>query len=59
MKMHANYTCITCTSEATKKIYSEAFNTDIDKVQVLGMPRIDYLLGEYYGCFFYHNNRGY
>ena len=46
MKMHANYTCITCTSEATKKIYSEAFNTDIDKVQVLGMPRIDYLLGE-------------
>ncbi len=46
MKMHANYTCITCTSEATKRIYSEAFNTDLDKVQVLGMPRIDYLLGE-------------
>ncbi len=46
MKMHAGYTCITCTSEATRKIYSEAFNTDIEKIKVLGMPRIDYLLGE-------------
>lgn len=44
MKMHAGYTCITCTSEATRKIYSEAFNTDIEKIKVLGMPRIDYLL---------------
>ena len=46
MKMHANYTCITCTSKATRKIYSEAFNTDIDKIKVFGMPRIDYILGK-------------
>ena len=46
MKMHANYTCITCTSEETRKIYAEAFNTSIDKIKVLGMPRIDYLLGK-------------
>ena len=45
MNMHANYTCVTCTSKATRIIYSEAFNTDLDKIQVLGMPRIDYLLG--------------
>lgn len=46
MKMHANYTCVTCTSEATRKIYAEAFNTDIDKIKVWGMPRIDYILGK-------------
>lgn len=46
MRMHANYTCVTCTSEETRKIYSEAFNTDIEKVKVLGMPRIDYILGK-------------
>lgn len=46
MKMHANYTCITCASNATKKIYSEAFNTDLKKIKVFGMPRIDYILGK-------------
>ena len=46
MNMHANYTLITCTSEATRKIYSEAFNTDIEKIKVYGMPRIDYILGK-------------
>ena len=46
MKMHANYDLITCTSEATRKTYSEAFNTDINKIEVLGMPRIDYILGK-------------
>ena len=46
MKMHANYTCVTCASEATKKIFKEAFNTNIDKIKVWGMPRIDYLLGK-------------
>ena len=44
MKMHANYDLITCTSEETRKIYSEAFNTDINKIEILGMPRIDYIL---------------
>ena len=46
MKMHNNYTCVTCASEATRKIYAEAFNTNIDKIKVWGMPRIDYLLGK-------------
>lgn len=46
MKMHANYTCITCTSNETRKIYSKAFGTDISKIKVLGMPRIDYILGK-------------
>ena len=45
MRMHANYDMVSCTSEATRKIYSEAFNTDIEKIKVLGMPRIDYILG--------------
>lgn len=46
MRMHANYTCVTCISEETRKIYAEAFNTDIEKVKVLGMPRLDYILGK-------------
>lgn len=46
MKMHANYTCVTCTSSATKNIYAEAFNTDKNKIHVWGMPRIDYILGK-------------
>ena len=46
MKMHANYTCVTCTSEITRKFYSEAFRTDTNKIKVLGMPRLDYVLGK-------------
>jgi len=42
--MHGNYTYITCASNATKQFYSEAFNTEPDKIKVLGMPRIDYIL---------------
>ncbi len=46
MGMHSNYTCVTCASEATRKIYAEAFNTDLNKIKVMGMPRIDYILGK-------------
>ena len=46
MNMHANYTLVTCTSKATREIYSEAFNTDIEKIKIYGMPRIDYILGK-------------
>lgn len=46
MRMHKNYTFITCTSETTKEIYSEAFGTEKEKILVLGMPRVDYLLGK-------------
>jgi len=42
--MHKNYSYITCASNITKKFYSEAFNTELDKIKVLGMPRIDYIL---------------
>lgn len=46
MKMHQNYTNITCTSEATKKVYAKAFQTEESKILTLGMPRVDYLLGK-------------
>ena len=46
MKMHKNYTFVTCTSYATRELYSEAFGIEKEKVLVLGMPRIDYLLGK-------------
>ena len=46
MDMHSNYTCVTCASEKTKKIYAEAFNTSLDKIKVIGMPRVDYILGK-------------
>ena len=46
MKMHQNYTYITCTSNKTKEFYSEAFATNLNKILVLGMPRVDYLLDE-------------
>lgn len=46
MNMHSNYTCVTCASKGTRKIYSEAFNTNLNKIKVMGMPRIDYILGK-------------
>lgn len=42
-KMHKNYTYITCASEETKKIYTEAFDVEDSKVKVVGMPRVDYI----------------
>ena len=44
MKMHNNYDLITCSSSTTARFYSEAFNTDINKIKILGMPRVDYIL---------------
>ncbi len=46
MKMHNNYDVITCASSVTAKFYSEAFNTKLDKIKVVGMPRVDDILGE-------------
>ena len=46
MKMHANYDAVTTSSSVTAKFYAEAFNTDISKIKVLGMPRVDDILGE-------------
>jgi len=45
MKMHQNYDIVTCSSNVTAKFYSEAFNTDIDKIKIIGMPRVDDILG--------------
>lgn len=44
MKMHKNYTFVTCASKATREFYAEAFGIEKEKILVLGMPRIDYLL---------------
>ncbi len=46
MEMHKNYTFVTCASKATKEFYAEAFGIEKEKILVLGMPRIDYLLGK-------------
>ncbi len=44
LEMHKNYTFVTCASEATKAVYTKAFNVEPEKVRVLGMPRLDYLV---------------
>lgn len=46
MKMHANYDSVTTSSSTTAKFFAEAFNTDINKIKVVGMPRVDEILGE-------------
>ena len=43
MRMHKNYTNVTCTSKATKKFYAQAFNIDESKILKLEMQKIDYL----------------
>lgn len=44
MKMHKNYDVVTTSSSVTAEFYSEAFNISKDKVKVIGMPRVDYIL---------------
>lgn len=44
MHMHANYDYVFCASRNTAKLFSEAFNTPLEKFEVLGMPRVDYIL---------------
>ncbi len=43
MCMHRNYDYILCTSEATRQIYAKAFDTPIERILPLGMPRVDYI----------------
>lgn len=43
MCMHKNYDYIIAPSEATKKYFSEAFNTPEDKIVKLGLPRLEYI----------------
>lgn len=44
MNMHKNYTYVIAPSNATKRFYMEAFNVEEEKILVMGMPRIDYIL---------------
>lgn len=46
MDMHKNYTFVTCASKATREFYAKAFGVEKEKILLLGMPRIDYLLGK-------------
>lgn len=44
MRMHENYDYIAAPSVATAEIFQRGFGVDSDRVQVVGSPRIDYLL---------------
>ena len=42
--MHKNYDYVISGSNYMKKIFADAFNTDITKIHAIGSPTIDYLL---------------
>lgn len=44
MCMHKNYDLVCCASNATAKIYAEAFNVERSVIDIVGMPRIDEIL---------------
>lgn len=44
MKMHKNYNYVISPSLATKDFYSQAFNVEKEKILIMGLPRIDYIL---------------
>ncbi len=46
MKMHNNYDIVTCASSVTADFYCEAFNIARNKIKVVGMPRVDDILGK-------------
>lgn len=48
MCMHKNYDYVIAPSEATKNIFSEAFNVEKDKIVKLGLPRLEYITSETY-----------
>ena len=43
MDMHKNYDYVVSGSTCMNKYFSEAFNTDINKVHAIGSPTVDYL----------------
>jgi CDP-ribitol ribitolphosphotransferase / teichoic acid ribitol-phosphate polymerase len=49
MRMHRNYDLVLCGGPATVPVFAEAFGVDPAIVAPLGLPRIDYLLGEQTG----------
>lgn len=44
MCMHKNYDYVLAPSKITKKYYEEAFNVDENRIKLIGLPRIDYVL---------------
>lgn len=46
MCMHKNYDYVIAPSMVTAKYFSEAFNITEDKIKLLALPRVDYLLHE-------------
>lgn len=48
MNMHKNYNIILSSGEIAKKNYAEAFNTDISKIKIMSLPRVDFLLNKSY-----------
>lgn len=45
LNMHENYDCVLAPSKATASFYSKAFGTSADRIKILTLPRIDYILG--------------
>ena len=48
MCMHKNYDYVIAPSEATKKIFAEAFNIEKEKIVKLGLPRLEYITNREY-----------
>ena len=48
MKMHNNYDYVLTSSEYAKKYFAEAFNTDVSKLVVYPLPRVDKLINDEY-----------
>lgn len=48
MCMHKNYNYIIAPSKITGEIFAEAFNTPIEKVVQLGLPRLEYIVNKKY-----------
>lgn len=48
MCMHKNYDYVIAPSEVTKKVFSEAFNIEENKVIKLGLPRLEYITNKMY-----------
>lgn len=46
MRMHQNYTFVCASGDVPASIYTAAFGIPAERVQPLGMPRIDYLLDD-------------
>lgn len=46
MKLHRNYDYVIAPGEITAEIYRKAFDIAREKVMILGLPRIDYLMQE-------------